>query len=431
MWRVRCVVVGQVCWFGEPVSGASLTVKRAAIQKEKTQVGWVGQARHVCSSFVAPHLDAPCCAPCPSSSWLTMTSGAGLRTQDLPPRSEYRFELEANERLSIRLIPESGDANVFGAELIPGTSSERWYTFGDECRACVSTLLGCRLELAGAASTEYLADDETAPPSHRAFANLHLYLEAKRIQAREWLKDDFKSGRGIIKTLAESSLVTSSDGEVPYNHDGESTEERPIYRPEGQGPRVMVLGPESAGKTSLIKFLANCALKSPAICNPTAAVSTDASDEKGTTQAGSDTTGWWPSIVSLDPSIGTAPLPCTLSIFPLAPIPHAALPSPSPAFPYGITTPTTGSLPPSASASHLSNAHTLWVGKDNVRENEKHAKRLVDWLAQSLEKRLARDARARCSGLLIDMPGITSADGRLRYSFIQHCVRVLKGGHCE
>jgi len=364
-----------------------------------------------------------------------MTSSAGIRTQQLPPRSEYRFELEANERLSIRLVPETGDANVFGAELIPGTSSERWYTFGDECKACISTLMGCQLELAGEASTEYLADDEMAPPSLRAFANLHLYLEAKRIQAREWLKEDLKApnGSSIIKALSSSTWVTSSDGVPPLaQEEGETamangSDDKTIYRSEGQGPRVMILGPESSGKTSLIKFLANCALKSPAICNPSSALNSDKSDEKGTTQSGSDSTGWWPSIVSLDPSIGTAPLPCTFSILPLSPIPHAALPSPSPTFPFGITTATTGSLPPSASSAHLSNAYSVWVGKDNVRENEKHSKRLIDWLALSLEKRLARDPRARCSGVLIDMPGITTADGRSRYSFIQYCVKALKG----
>ncbi|UZJ52838.1 hypothetical protein CBS101457_002158 [Exobasidium rhododendri] len=362
------------------------------------------------------------------------SSSTSIRTQDLPPRSEYRFELEANERLSIRLVPETGDANVFGAELIPGTTSERWYTFGDECKACISTLMGCQLELAGFASTEYLADDETAPPSLRAFANLHLYLEAKRIQARGWLKEDLKvsNTKSIMRELASSDVVNSVNQSPPPAHEiGEvggtmTTEEGPIYRPEGQGPRVMVLGPESSGKTSLIKYLANCALKSPAICNPSAVVNNDKSDEKGTTQSGSDTTGWWPSIISLDPSIGAAPLPCTFSIISLSPIPHAALPSPSPAFPFGITTPTTGSLPPSATSAHLSNIHSTWTGRENVKDNEKHSKRLVDWLSQSLERRLTRDSRARCSGVLIDMPGVTTADGRSRYSFVQYCVRALK-----
>jgi polyribonucleotide 5'-hydroxyl-kinase len=368
-----------------------------------------------------------------------MASGsAGIRTQHLTPRSEYRFELEANERLSIRLVPETGDANVFGAELIPGTTSERWYTFGDECKGCISTLMGCQLDIAGSASTEYLADDESAPPSLRGFANLHLYLEAKRIQAREWLKEDLKapSGKGVIKSLASSDIVALSDVDPPAAQEiGEGTiagapakeDERSIYQPEGQGPRVMVIGPESSGKTSLVKYLANCALKSPAICNPAAASNTHKNEEKGTTQSGSDTTGWWPSILSLDPSIGAAPLPCTFSIISLSPIPHAALPSPSPAFPFGITTPTTGSLPPSASSAHLSNVFSVWTGRDNVRENEKHSKRLIDWLAQSMERRLARDSRARCSGVIIDMPGITTADARSRYSFVQYCVKALKG----
>lgn len=357
---------------------------------------------------------------------------AGTRIQQLPPRSEFRFELEANERLSVRLIPETGDANIFGADLIPGTSAERWYTFGDECKACITSLLGCQLELAGTASTEYLADDESSPPSFRAYANLHLYLEAKRFQAREWIKNDAKApvGKSLLNTLAESSLVTAPDGEPPVDGDAgiAESEEKTIYRIEGQGPRVMILGPESSGKTSLIKFLANCALKSPAICNPMAATaSIDKVDDRNTTQPGSDISGWWPTIVSLDPSIGTAPLPCTISLLPLSPIPIAALPSPSPAYPYGITTSTTGSLPPSAGAAHLSNSYSLWVGRENMRDNDKHSKRLVDWLSLSLEKRLARDPRARCSGILIDMPGITTSDAKSRYAFIQYCVKALRG----
>jgi polyribonucleotide 5'-hydroxyl-kinase len=350
---------------------------------------------------------------------------AAIRVQELPPRSELRFELEPKERLSVRLIPGSGDCNVFGADLIPGTTADRWYTFGDETKACLATLNGCQLELIGTVTTEYLAEDEGIAPLMRMYANVHLYLEAKRIEARNWLKEDIKriGSSSIFNTLAQSSLVLSNEG-VPVDFDADINAEDPIYRPQGQGPRVMIVGPESSGKSTLIKFLANYALKSPAICNP-AQAKTDKGDE-GSQDATSDANGWWPSIVSLDPSTGAAPLPCTLSILPLSPIPQAALPSPSPAFPYGLTTSTTGALPPVASAAHTSNTFSLWLGRENARDNERHTKRAVDWLAFALEKRLARDPRARCSGVLIDTPGIITADAKNRYSLLQHYVKALK-----
>jgi polyribonucleotide 5'-hydroxyl-kinase len=67
------------------------------------------------------------------------------RTQRLTARSEFRFELEPGERISLRLVPDSGDAEVFGAELVPG--KERWYAFGDEAKAAISTWAGCELEM--------------------------------------------------------------------------------------------------------------------------------------------------------------------------------------------------------------------------------------------------------------------------------------------
>ncbi|KAG8722480.1 Cleavage polyadenylation factor subunit clp1 [Ceratobasidium sp. 394] len=63
------------------------------------------------------------------------------RTWNLSPQSEYRFELEANTSLAIRLT--SGNAEVFGAELAPG----RVYLFGGECKAVVFTWYGCVLEI--------------------------------------------------------------------------------------------------------------------------------------------------------------------------------------------------------------------------------------------------------------------------------------------
>lgn len=368
------------------------------------------------------------------------SSSLPRRIQEIPPRTEYRFELEPAERIAIRLVPESGGtADVFGHELSAAT--ERWYPFGDEAKIAVSSSTGCQIEVVGHVSTEYVADE--ASPSFTSWSNLHIYLEKKRLMAREDLKKDLASGEASkIRKLASSDKVlhTVAPRWMAPNAQADDKEEggdTSAYTPEGQGPRIMVLGSEASGKSSLIKFLANYALRSPAVCDPlrgTASEKRESEDQRqddGSAPGGdngSQITGWWPTIVSLDPSIGTAPLPCTMSILPLSAIPNSTLPSPSPAYPYGLTPSTSGAIPPSASTVQATSPYSLWLGQETARENERHSRRVVDWLADALDRRLARDERARCSGILVDMPGVTTADSRSRYAFVQHCVQALHGG---
>ncbi|SNX87203.1 Protein CLP1 [Melanopsichium pennsylvanicum] len=373
----------------------------------------------------------------------------------LPPRSEYRFELEPHERLSIRLVQsrtqagEEPDAEIFGAELVGG-AQERWYPFGDEAKAAVSSWRGAEIEIAGSASTEYLADEPS--PVYTAYSNLHLYLERKRIEARQALRADAKLLSTLASNVMDSSYIAprTTDQSTETEFDPSGTAATTVYRPEGQGPRVMVLGPESAGKSSLIKFLANYALRSPAVANlgkgeagkvaeslrtggdgiifpnMEANLSEEAKKAKREEEKRSDITGWWPVVVNLDPSDGAPPLPCCLSALPLSPLPLASLPSPGPAFPFGTNTGTTGAIPPGTSTAHGVAPLSLWLGKENVRENERHFRRVVDWLAEGVERRLARDFRSRMSGLLVDTPGVITSDARTKYAFIQHCVKAFK-----
>ncbi|WFD35642.1 polynucleotide 5'-hydroxyl-kinase [Malassezia cuniculi] len=346
----------------------------------------------------------------------------------LPPRSEYRFELDAGEALSVRLVADPitgrrGDAEVFGMSLSTG-GQEKWHTFGHEVRASINSWGGAEIEIAGSASTEYLADEQS--PMFTYGANLHLHLERLRLRAREQLRTD----SALQSQLAALDVESAN---VPAPGDQES-----VYRANGQGPRVMVVGPESAGKTSLIKFLANYALRSPAVASVSDSNTArrltrrDAEDhsedeaEPEDTDGLSDITGWWPVIVALDPSEGAVPLPGCMSALPLSPLPMTSLPSPSPAVPYGVTLQTSGSLPPSVSSVQSVVPLIHWLGRHNVRENEQHSRRVVDWLAHGVEKRLAKDLRARMSGLLIDMPGTVTADGRTRYSFIQYVAKAFK-----
>lgn len=356
----------------------------------------------------------------------------------LPPRSEYRFELDAGEVLSVRLVADQltgmrGDAEIFGMSLATG-GQDKWHTFGHEVRASITTWGGAEIEIAGSASTEYLADEPSAVFTYGA--NLHLHLERLRLRAREQLRTD----RALQSELAAMDVENVG----PPQPDTDT-----VYRAGGQGPRLMVVGPESAGKTSLIKFLSNYALRSPAVAsvgdqsNTRRITRRDAEDdvegdndeddeddeddnEPEEDEELSEITGWWPVIVSLDPSEGGVPLPGCMSALPLSPLPMTSLPSPSPAVPYGVTMETSGSLPPSVSSVQSVVPLVHWLGRHNVRENEQHSHRVVDWLAHGVEKRLVKDLRARMSGLLIDMPGVVTADARSRYSFIQYVAKVLK-----
>ena len=363
------------------------------------------------------------------------------RRVPLPPRSEYRFELDAGEAISVRFVSDPvlghyGDAEVFGAPLIGG-AQERWYTFGNEAKAAISSWGGGEVEIAGSASTEYMADEPS--PVYTYGANLHLNLERARIRAREQLRTD----KALVTSLSEQDV--RGEGAPPSYEDGQGPSPNELYRAAGQGPRVMIVGPESAGKTSLVKFLANYAMRSPALASieegaEAERVAQEAQDdeplsdhedapEKKADEAKvmSEITGWWPMVVGLDPSEGAVPVPGCLSAIPLRPSPVNCLPSPSPALPYGVTPQTTGALPPTVSTAESVMPLVHWLGKHNVRENEQHTHRVIDWLAYHVEKRLVKDTRARMSGLLLDMPGVVTADSRNRYSYIQYCARAFKG----
>ncbi|WFD07716.1 polynucleotide 5'-hydroxyl-kinase [Malassezia vespertilionis] len=357
----------------------------------------------------------------------------------LPPRAEYRFELEAGEVLSMRFVQDAisghyGDAEVFGAPLVGG-AQERWYTFGNEAKAAISSWGGAEIEIVGTASTEYMADEPS--PLYTYGANLHLAAERARIRAREQLR----TGKSLIDSLAAQDVATRTEPPSYENMNVSSPSE--FYRAAGQGPRIMVVGPESAGKTSLIKFLANYALRSPAIASVEegqdaqilSRAAPDEEEEEGEEEEQvkpdeakvmGDITGWWPMVLNLDPNAGAVPVPGCISAIPLSPTPMNCLPSPSPALPYGVTLQTSGALPPAASTVESVVPLVQWLGKENVRENEAHSHRVVDWLAHSVEKRLVKDLRARMSGLLLDMPGVVTGDSRTRYSFIQYCVRAFK-----
>ncbi|PWN24647.1 hypothetical protein BDZ90DRAFT_234917 [Jaminaea rosea] len=340
----------------------------------------------------------------------TASTSSSSQFETLPPRSEYRFELEAGERLSIRLVPESGDAEIFGASLLAGDN--RWYTFGEEAKGCVCSWNGCQIELAPPPSAAYLSLEPS--PTFSSYANLHLHLEKARLRARQQLRDDAH----LI-----GDLRATSDAQV----DEGAEQDVDLYRPEGQGPRILLLGPQSSGKSSLARLLCNYALKSPA----TTATGQEENGDQGANGA-SQPTGWWPILVNLDPGTGSLPLPCNISASPLSPLPQAALGSSTPALPFGLTTPVSGALPPTAHSVSSSSPISLWLGREHYRDDsatstggDEHGRAILTKLASRLEARMCRDPRARTSGFVVDTAGTSSADAKTKYALIKDIVRLF------
>lgn len=144
----------------------------------------------------------------PPTEALSAPTQPTTRDQDLPPNTEYRFEVGFARTLTVRL--RSGTAEYFGTELAPSTT----YSF-QGTKGAIYTWHGCRLELGGEVESDYIAE-ETPMTSH---ANLHFALEM--------LRDQSVANNGVV-----------------------------------MGPRVLVVGAENAGKTALVKTLTSYAVKS-------------------------------------------------------------------------------------------------------------------------------------------------------------------------
>ncbi|PWN20724.1 hypothetical protein BCV69DRAFT_312675 [Microstroma glucosiphilum] len=341
---------------------------------------------------------------------MTMSSqSSSSHFETLPPRSEYRFELEAGERLAIRLVPDTGDAEIFGAELLP--REDKWYTFGDEAKGCICSWKGCTIEIVPPPSAAYLSLEPS--PTFSSYTTLHLHLEKARAQARQHIR----TAPQLIHDLRLSSESEDQDADV--------------YRPEAQGPRILILGPESSGKTSLAKLLCNYALRSPATTSTGYEEVEEGKKVPGEVEA-SEVTGWWPMLVNLDPSAGAPPLPCTLSAHPLSPLPKASLTSATPALPYGITTPISGSLPPGVASASTSSSISLWLGREHFRPagpsgegSDEHALSILQRLGRLVERRMCRDMKARMSGLVVDTMATGTQDARGKYSLVKEIVKAF------
>ncbi|KAI0431034.1 Pre-mRNA cleavage complex II protein Clp1-domain-containing protein [Xylaria sp. FL1042] len=274
---------------------------------------------------------APTAAPIAAAT--SSTTSAPTTTQTLEPYWEYRFEVPHGSSLTVKLV--SGTAEKDGTELAPNTP----YAF-TATKSKINTWHGCTLEITAPPSGTYDAytseptSDETPMVS---YLNLHFKLESLRAAAQ-------KSGQ--------------------------------------MGPRVLVVGPPNAGKSSLVRTLASWATRM----------------------------GRQPLVVNTDSRESMLTLPGTLSAAVFATL-------------IDITT-DWGTLPSSgASAIPVKLPLAYYYGLPQSDDNSKLFKRLLSQLAIAATSRLAEDVDVKSAGMLIDTGGIPTGSRAATYhDFVAHIV---------
>ncbi|PVI03562.1 Clp1-domain-containing protein [Periconia macrospinosa] len=246
------------------------------------------------------------------------------RQQDLAANTEYRFEVGFSRTLTIKLV--SGTAEYFGTELAPSQT----YTF-QGAKGAVFTWHGCRLEVGGDPESEYVAEETQM----MTCANTHFALEHLR-----------------------DAAIQSDE----------------------LGPRILVVGPENAGKTSLVKTLAAYAVKThrqPIVVN--------LDPRQGMLSVpGSLTAAAFSSLADIQEGWGTSPI---------------SGPSPIPVkmplvYHYGLKDPEEGKL----------------------------FKPLVTRMGLAVTSRLVEDKATRHTGFIIDSPGAISQGKAGAYENIEHII---------
>ncbi|KAI0780453.1 Pre-mRNA cleavage complex II protein Clp1-domain-containing protein [Trametes elegans] len=271
----------------------------------------------------------------------------------LEPESEYRFELDPGTSLAIKLV--TGYAEIFGAELAEGKT----YLFGQECKAAVYTWQGCTIEVTGRPSVEYLSDETPM----MAYANVHIALEQMRVRA----------------------LATAQGTPLPPGEEGPS-----------ESPRVLVLGPENSGKTTVCKILTNYAVR-----------------------AGQN---WTPMFVNVDPSEGGWAVPGAISAASIS----APLQTATPASPLGVV----ATSAPHHVASNALLPLSYWYGHAEMKRNPLLLDRLIRNLGMNVWDRWENDVTGRSSGLIIDTPSSFAASSGSgsdhRLTMIKACVDAFR-----
>ncbi|KAF2083376.1 mRNA cleavage and polyadenylation factor IA/II complex [Saccharata proteae CBS 121410] len=279
-------------------------------------------------------------APTPESLPIIPTASTEPRHHDLRPRTEYRFEVGFAQQLNLKLL--NGTAELFGTEL--ACNAKEPYTFRG-CKAAIYTWHGCRLQVEGDVESEYVAEE--TPMTE--VANVHFALE------------------GMRDRVAESPPpLSGANGHA---------------EPAIMGPRVLVVGPENAGKTSLVKTLTAYGVK----CGRSTVLVNLDPREGMLSVPGSLTAATFASILDVEEGWGSSPISGPSAVPVKMPL----------VYHYGLGSPD---------------------------ENGKMFRGLVTRLALAVTSRLEADEESRISGCIIDTPGSLSTDKKGVYENIQHIV---------
>jgi polyribonucleotide 5'-hydroxyl-kinase len=268
-----------------------------------------------------------------------------INTSDLPAEVGERHVLQAQEELrfeipfstnSCSFILQKGSCELWGCELAMGKT----YTISNGgLKVALFTWHGCVVdidsqEIDSPQDTEKISYCSQETDANVSFVNTHAQLEALRDEA-----------------------ASSQDG---------------------QGPRVMIVGPPESGKSSLAKMLVAYATK----------------------------VGRTPVWVDLDPLDNALSVPGTLAA---APMTAAAV---------TVDTYATCGIPPNTSTTPL----VVWHGSSSQLHPDLFRAQ-VSSLARKIEKRLEGDDLARSSGLIINTNGWIQDEG---YPLLLDAAETLK-----
>ncbi|KAE8149157.1 putative mRNA cleavage factor complex II protein Clp1 [Aspergillus avenaceus] len=266
--------------------------------------------------------------------------------------SEWRFEVAFGTVIRVKLL--AGTAELFGTELAPSQT----YTFSGT-KGAIYTWNGCTLEVgAGDASpaVDGLAPGGVNGTKTRGFGAGGCQSE---YTAEETPMVEYANIHFALETLRQEAKATGKDG-----------------------PRVLILGPENAGKTSVSKILTAYATKMER----------------------------QPIVVNLDPNEGMLSVPGTLT---------------ATAFRTMIDVEDGwGSSPMSGpSAVPVKLPLVYFYPMQNPLEAEGSVYRsIISRLALSVMGRMAEDEEARETGIIVDTPGILSQSKAGALETINHIV---------
>ncbi|KAJ5832714.1 hypothetical protein N7474_001025 [Penicillium riverlandense] len=264
----------------------------------------------------------------------------------LSPGTEWRFEVAFGNIVRVKLL--TGTAELFGTEL----AESQTYTFTGT-KAAIYTWHGCMLEISAGEMALTTADGGAPTTGHGAGGCQSEYT------AEETPMVEYANVHFALETMRQDAQSTGKDG-----------------------PRVLLLGPENAGKTSLAKILTAYATK----------------------------VGRQPLVVNLDPTEGMLSVPGTLSA--------TAFRTMLDAEEGWGSSPMSG---PSPVPVKLPLVYNYPLPSPLDAEGSVY-RPVVSRLALSVTGRMAEDDDAREAGIIVDTPGLLSSGKPGSLELINHIV---------